>query len=95
MDFLKYTPSYRSQCMAIFDSNLGQYFAYDERDEFTEFLDSPGKTSRYFVCIENGAVLACGGIHAKINSQAFHLIKRYPKYEKCFPTLCKFISNRC
>lgn len=64
MKLRDYRPSDKAACLAIFDSNLPEYFAKHERLDFEEFLDAP--TCTYFV-IESDtdprAIIACGGYH--------------------------------
>lgn len=46
-------------CLAVFDSNVPDYFSPDERQEFIDFLlDLPGP---YLVAKLNNEVVACGG----------------------------------
>lgn len=55
-----YTPEDREACLAVFDSNVPEFFVEAEREEFAAFLDAlPGP----YLVIEDeaGAVVACGG----------------------------------
>lgn len=64
MKLRDYRANDKAACLAIFDSNLPEYFARYERLEFDEFLDAPSCT--YFV-IESetttAAIIGCGGYH--------------------------------
>jgi ribosomal protein S18 acetylase RimI-like enzyme len=64
MEIRKYNNKYRAQCIAAFDSNIGQYFAPSERAEFIEYIDTLVEDSEYYICIktENEKLLGCGGI---------------------------------
>ena len=55
-----YTPADRAACLALFDSNVPEYFTTPERPGFEEFLDAlPGP---YLVLdSEQGELVACGG----------------------------------
>lgn len=55
-----YTTADRSACLAVFDSNVPEFFVPAEREEFAAFLDAlPGP---YLVAEdEAGRVLGCGG----------------------------------
>lgn len=47
-------------CLEIFDSNVPEFFAPDEREEFAAFLDNP--PGPYFVMKQDGgAIIGCGG----------------------------------
>lgn len=62
MHFRPYRPADRAACLAIFDSNVPQFFARHERREFADFLDAP--TCTYFVVEDaTGIVIGCGGYH--------------------------------
>ena len=55
-----YRPGDRNACLAVFDSNVPDFFVPSERDEFAAFLDDlPGP---YLVLADPaGAVVGCGG----------------------------------
>ncbi|WP_298441536.1 GNAT family N-acetyltransferase [uncultured Ferrimonas sp.] len=78
MQILPYSTAHRAQCLAAFDSNVGQYFAPSEREEFIEYLDSLTAEPEYFVCLKNDQLVACGGIgiHAETGSLAWGLVHR-------------------
>ncbi len=65
MEIQQYSNEHRAKCIDVFDSNVGQYFAPSERDEFIEYLDSLNDGSEYYVCLSDGQLLACGGIGIK------------------------------
>jgi ribosomal protein S18 acetylase RimI-like enzyme len=55
-----YTITDRSACLAIFESNVPEFFVPTEREEFAAFLDAlPGP----YLVVEDGsgAILGCGG----------------------------------
>lgn len=53
----------RAACLALFDSNVPKYFAFEERKDFDSFLDEP--KGYYFVMEDDkGAIVACGGYAA-------------------------------
>ncbi|MEM7377466.1 MAG: GNAT family N-acetyltransferase [Pseudomonadota bacterium] len=56
-----YTATVRADCLAVFDGNVGRFFAEHERAQFTEYLDVHSSTLPYFVLRMGEAVLACGG----------------------------------
>lgn len=56
----EYTPQDRGPCLAVFDSNVPEYFRDFERESFAAFLDDlPGP----YLVIEDddGAIVGCGG----------------------------------
>lgn len=59
MDVRPYTAGDREACLAIFDSNVPDYFQAGERSGLAEFLEQPGCT--YLVMEHDGAVVGCGG----------------------------------
>ncbi|MEM9602855.1 MAG: GNAT family N-acetyltransferase [Pseudomonadota bacterium] len=60
-DIEPYAADWRAGCLAVFDGNLGRYFADDERATFIEYLDVHSSTLPYFVLVSGDTVLACGG----------------------------------
>ncbi len=58
VDIRAYLPSDRDACLAVFDSNMPEFFALSERAEFEKFLGSPGA---YFVMEHEDAIVGCGG----------------------------------
>jgi len=60
MKLRDYTPNDYAACIAIFDTNVGDYFVDGERQEFAEFLSElPGP----YLVVETGSgeVVGCGG----------------------------------
>ncbi len=54
-----FRPADLPACLALFDSNVPEYFRDHERDEFEAFLRAlPGP---YFVLEEGATIVACGG----------------------------------
>lgn len=49
-------------CLAIFDSNVPDYFGANERADFAAFLLQPQRQDDYLVLEHRGEVAACGGI---------------------------------
>ncbi|MEM7525042.1 MAG: GNAT family N-acetyltransferase [Pseudomonadota bacterium] len=50
-------------CLALFESNVGVFFAPEERADFCETLDSVNASERpYLTLARDGAVIACGGL---------------------------------
>ena len=62
MEFLPYNDTFKTSCLEIFDSNLGKFFAPEERIEFAEFLDRLSPTDEYYVGTLQQRVVACGGL---------------------------------
>jgi ribosomal protein S18 acetylase RimI-like enzyme len=59
MSVRPYTGRDREACLAIFDTNVPDYFLPSERAEFAEYLDAlPGP---YLVVTSERRVVACGG----------------------------------
>lgn len=58
-----YHPGDLTACLALFDSNVPQFFAPDERAQFVEFLENvPASDGTYLVLAQAGRVVACGGV---------------------------------
>lgn len=62
MKLRPYFPSDKNTCLAIFESNLGQYFAEYEREEFSVYLDEKC-AENYWVLEDNNEIVGCGGIY--------------------------------
>ena len=59
-----FVPKDRDACLAVFDSNVPTYLAPEERVEFFEFLDDVNdRDCRYLVLVQDGSVVACGGLY--------------------------------
>ncbi|MEM6985652.1 MAG: GNAT family N-acetyltransferase [Pseudomonadota bacterium] len=61
LEIVPYSGEFRTACLAVFDSNLGRFFAEYERQLFADFLDKHTDTLPYFVVLDDGVVVACGG----------------------------------
>lgn len=59
MPIRPFDPEDRDACLALFDSNVPEFFAPHERAEFGTWLHDPGE---YFVLEDGGRVMACGGV---------------------------------
>ena len=57
-----YTPADKAACLAIFDSNMPQYFMPEERQQFEDWLDKENREV-YYVMTDNDQIVACGGIY--------------------------------
>ena len=65
----------RAACLALFDSNVPDYFASHERKDFTDFLDAV--QSAYLVMDDaDGQVVACGGFLASDGDPATAVLCR-------------------
>jgi GNAT superfamily N-acetyltransferase len=62
LDIAQYTPNDQAACLRIFDSNVPQFFASNERGKFIAFLDAlPGPF--WVARIQTGdTVVGCGGV---------------------------------
>lgn len=58
-----YAASDFAACMALFDSNVPQFFAPHERPEFEDWLRAVPQD--YLVAEQDGRVVACGGWYAR------------------------------
>jgi predicted GNAT family N-acyltransferase len=61
MEIKPYKPDKFDQCVRIFISNQDKFFADYELEEFKTFLNQIAPVSSYFVLLDNGEVVACGG----------------------------------
>ena len=53
LSFKEFSPEHTEACLAVFDSNLGKYFAPNEREEYSEWLAKmPNEDSPYFVVLD-------------------------------------------
>ncbi len=62
MNIREYNAGDKAACIAIFDSNIPQYFMAEERQEFEDWLDKEDREV-YYVMIDNDEIVACGGIY--------------------------------
>ncbi len=61
MKIIPYSEDRFHDCVEIFASNLGKYFADYELNDFKSYLKKVLIQNTYFVLIENEDVIACGG----------------------------------
>ena len=59
MDILPFEPKFVQACLAIFDSNMPDFFHPGERPGLERFLAAPHHP--FWVLVNDGVVLACGG----------------------------------
>ena len=58
----EYRSEDKAACMAIFESNLPQYFVEEEREQFEDWLDKEDREV-YYVLLDDDELVACGGIY--------------------------------
>lgn len=58
----------KAACLAIFDSNVPQYFVPGERNEFIQWLNKPGRAP-YYVFEAEQETVGCGGIYVDKDKQ--------------------------
>lgn len=56
-----YAAQDHAACLALFDSNVPQFFARSERTDFERFLEHDADAWHYLAIVRAGAVVACGG----------------------------------
>ncbi|MDZ3832565.1 MAG: GNAT family N-acetyltransferase [Sphingopyxis sp.] len=56
-----YRPSDKTACLALFDSNVLQFFASSERADFADFLDQKEIEQCYLVLVDGARIVGCGG----------------------------------
>ena len=72
MRIRQFRPADRAACLALFDSNVPEYFQTTERHAFETFLDSPdllpprlrehrGPLGRFYVVENDEGIVGCGG----------------------------------
>ena len=61
MEILEYREEYKTGCLAVLKSNIGQYIAEWELEEYMQFLEKEAGIEPYFVIVNGDDVLACGG----------------------------------
>lgn len=54
-----YRSSDKSACLSIFDSNVGKFFASEEKKQFEDFLND--LSGSYFVLFSSDKLIGCGG----------------------------------
>ncbi len=65
-----YRPDDAGACLAVFDSNVPDYFAPAERRDFQHFLHAAARSTAYLVIDSQDGVLACGGLSVTGNGVA-------------------------
>ena len=63
-----YAVTDKPACMAVFDSNVPDYFDLSERDMLSTWLDAP--KGEYYVVEQDGKVIGCGGFAREVRGQA-------------------------
>lgn len=58
----------KDACLALFDSNVPNFFDSTERDLFVAFLDQPA--GHYFCIEQDGRIVGCGGFVREARGQA-------------------------
>lgn len=61
MKIVPYSAEYESDCLRIFASNVGEFFAASEFEGYQSYLNQYATELPYFVVIESNEVIACGG----------------------------------
>ncbi len=56
-----YRETDKAACLALFDSNVPQFFLSSERNGFAAFLDRVGRDRTYQVIERDGRIVGCGG----------------------------------
>ena len=62
MEISPFKPEFKTDCLAVFKSNIPKYFAEHELEEFTTWLDT-GQVDTYYVVKSEGKIVGCGGIY--------------------------------
>jgi ribosomal protein S18 acetylase RimI-like enzyme len=77
MPLRAYHPADRAACLALFDSNIPDYFLASERPAFAAFLEQPAG-SFYVVESEPNGIVACGGwyVDGKIAGLVWGIVHR-------------------
>jgi GNAT superfamily N-acetyltransferase len=60
VEFAGYSLEHREACLAVFDENCPEFFAPNERADYTDFLDRVG--ADYRVCRRDGLVVGAFGL---------------------------------
>lgn len=64
MEILEYSGQHKEDCVSVLRSNIGSYIAEWELQEYVEFLDGEATVEPYFIVVDKGDVVACGGFAA-------------------------------
>jgi GNAT superfamily N-acetyltransferase len=59
--FRPWQSAHRSACLAIFDENCPEYFAVNERGDYSTFLDS--RPEHYVVCMVGDRIVGAYGLY--------------------------------
>ncbi len=62
MEIIPFNADYKTDCIAVFNSNIPNYFAEHELDEFITWLDE-GQLDTYYIVKSNNKIVGCGGIY--------------------------------
>ena len=62
-----FLPDDRAACLALFDSNAPDYFAWNEREDFERYLASAPDS--YRVCLQDGEIVGAFGLTVDPESQ--------------------------
>lgn len=79
---LPYKKEYRAECIEIFKTNIGPYFAEDELEGFEDFLDNHVGSTRYYVVFSKDKIIGCGGyclVNGKVKLTQGMVIKQSHK----------------
>ena len=68
IDVRPYAIDDKNACLALFDSNVPDFFDPTERDLFVDFLDRP--KGQYFCIEKDGRIVGCGGFAREERGQA-------------------------
>jgi len=75
MEMRAYLPVDKAACLEMMESNIPEYFAVAEREDFEAWLDAP--QGSYWVAEHDGTVVGCGGValeHAALASLTWLLV---------------------
>jgi ribosomal protein S18 acetylase RimI-like enzyme len=72
MDIHPYQQDYYTACLDIFQSNVPEFFNADEESAFSTYLLN--YASHYFVILDKGQAVACGGFDIEGESNRVSLI---------------------
>ena len=72
MDIHPYNPDFYAVCLDIFQSNVPEYFNADEESAFSAYLLN--HASHYFIFLNEGQAVACGGYDIERESDRASLV---------------------
>ena len=67
INFIDYDQFYFADCLKLFDENCPQYFAENERQDYSRFLES--EPIGYFVIKQGGNIIAAFGLIVSITTK--------------------------